>query len=148
MFSQTFHLNTPAKTQQLAQLLSKHCQLPAVFLLFGPIGIGKTQFVKFFANFLGIKSVNSPSFIKMNIYLLQQKRQLVHFDGFQLDEQSDLNQFLDYFDADYLFLEWPERISQYFAPNQTISLFWSWNQQRERVVTVKSYYKIFPDFQH
>ena len=104
VFKKTVHLSTLEETKRFAQSLLKDCQLPVVVVLFGPLGIGKTQFVKFFAYFLGIKDVNSPSFVKMNIYSVG-KQKLVHFDGYHLNKRSDLNQFFDYFDVDYLLLE-------------------------------------------
>ena len=142
IFKKVVTLHSLEQTKSLAKQLVKNCQTPVIILLFGPIGIGKTQFVKFFAHFVGISQINSPSFVKMNLYSNRQNQKLVHFDGFQLTKNSDFNQFFDYFDADYALFEWPENIQQYFASQKPITLFWKWGNHQERIVTIESYYKI------
>ncbi len=142
VFQKQIYLNDLKATKDFAQFLVSKIRVPAILLLFGPLGIGKTQFVKFFAQFLGVNGISSPSFVKMQIYWTPQNQKLVHCDGFQLKSDSDINQFLDYFDADYLLLEWPEKFVKCFDKDEVISLFWSWKDDQQRVVEIKSYYKI------
>lgn len=106
LFSKTVLLNNLQQTATLAKTLVERVKLPATILLSGPMGIGKTQFAKFFALYLGIEQINSPSFVKMNIYYTAQNQKLIHFDGFHLDKNSDIKQFCDDFaNAHYLLLE-------------------------------------------
>jgi tRNA threonylcarbamoyladenosine biosynthesis protein TsaE len=63
------------------------------YLLSGPLGSGKTQFVKFMALELGIKkTVTSPTFNIANIYLFKKNgnsQELVHVDCYRLHSTSE-----------------------------------------------------------
>ncbi len=81
-----------------------------VVALFGPLGGGKTTFVKGVAAGLKAKdAVTSPTFVLLNVY--SSKIPLYHFDFYRLEQASQLEALnLD----DYLYgngiclIEWPE----------------------------------------
>ena len=78
--------------------------------LFGPLGGGKTTFVKGVAAGLKVKdAVTSPTFVLLNVY--SGKISLYHFDFYRLEQAAQLEALnLD----DYLYgtgiclIEWPE----------------------------------------
>lgn len=123
----TFLLPNLAATAKLAEICQS-LSSPVLFCLFGNLGTGKTQFVKFFAQFLGItQPIISPSFLKMCLYHTPHtKKTLAHFDGYHLNSHSDLGIYQDYLDSDYVFIEWPEFFLSYLdvASGKIIELTW------------------------
>lgn len=78
-------------------------------LLEGQIGAGKTSLVQEIAKLLGEESkVVSPTFNKMLTY-----NDFVHIDAYQMENQ-DLNQFYDYFQDKFVFIEWAKNLNEVF----------------------------------
>lgn len=92
-----------------------------IILLDGPLGAGKTVFVKGLARALGIDpdEVTSPSFTLVNTYV--GRLPLLHIDLYRLDEGAsaahavDLEELLSNQQA-IIVIEWAHRISQYRLP--------------------------------
>jgi len=92
-----------------------------ILLLSGPLGAGKTVFVKGLAGTLGIDSaeVTSPSFTLVNLY--NGRLTLYHIDLFRLDEGAsaahavDLDELLTDERA-VIVIEWAERLGRYPLP--------------------------------
>src|SRR5215471_8095828 len=93
-----------------------------ILLLSGPLGAGKTVFVKGIANALGIdeQEVSSPSFTLVNPH--RGRLLLYHVDLFRLDQGAsaahavDLEELL----ADeraVIVIEWAERLGRYTLPS-------------------------------
>lgn len=101
--------------------------------LVGDLGAGKTTFVKYLAEALGIaKPVRSPTFIimqifdvpkqssQLNISTLQNPHNpitsLVHIDAYRMKDYPEFmaTGFLDYIGAPgtVIFIEWPDRVSE------------------------------------
>jgi len=79
-----------------------------IILLSGEIGSGKTTFVKEFAKIIGIKqNISSPTFNIMKIY-----ENLIHIDAYRI--KGDLSEFEDYFENNYVIIEWPENLNLNF----------------------------------
>ncbi|HSA06169.1 MAG TPA: tRNA (adenosine(37)-N6)-threonylcarbamoyltransferase complex ATPase subunit type 1 TsaE [Candidatus Gastranaerophilales bacterium] len=76
-------------TKKFAEILSKFISsLGILICLYGDIGSGKTTFVKYLAEFLGIKQkVTSPSFVILNEYH-SPKTSLYHFDLYRLEKEG------------------------------------------------------------
>ncbi|MBI2356016.1 MAG: tRNA (adenosine(37)-N6)-threonylcarbamoyltransferase complex ATPase subunit type 1 TsaE [Candidatus Doudnabacteria bacterium] len=72
-----------------ARLAKKYAHSGAVIGLIGPLGAGKTTFVKNFARGLGVKKIKSPTFTIIDSHSAG-KRQLHHIDLYRLDKSSDL----------------------------------------------------------
>ena len=93
-----------------------------ILLLSGPLGAGKTVFVKGLAGTLGIDSaeVTSPSFTLVNLY--NGRLTLYHIDLFRLDEGAsaahavDLDELLTDERA-VIVIEWAERLGRYPLPS-------------------------------
>lgn len=76
-------------TKKLAGALSGAINLSGFLIcLYGDIGSGKTTFVKYLAEFLGIKEkVTSPSFVILNEYR-SETINLYHFDLYRLEKEG------------------------------------------------------------
>ena len=84
-----------------------------IFLLEGPLGVGKTTFVRNFLLSYGIKNVISPTFSYVHTYDLKDFS-IHHFDLYRIKSQKD---FVDLGFCEYIFneknivlIEWPEVI--------------------------------------
>jgi tRNA threonylcarbamoyladenosine biosynthesis protein TsaE len=95
-----------------------------IILLSGPLGAGKTIFVKGLASALGIdpEEVTSPSFTLVNPY--KGRLTLYHIDLFRLDEGAsaahavDLDELL-MDERAVIVIEWAERLGRYPLPSNT-----------------------------
>jgi tRNA threonylcarbamoyladenosine biosynthesis protein TsaE len=92
-----------------------------VFAFFGPMGVGKTTFIKALCNELGvIEIVTSPTFALINEYLTGSNEVIYHFDFYRIEkieEVYDLG-YEDYFySGNYCFIEWPEKVAELLPEN-------------------------------
>ena len=96
-----------------------------VFAFDGPMGAGKTTFIKKLVEEMGSTDiVNSPTFAIVNVYDVEQpyKGEVYHFDCYRL---KDIREALDFgaeeylYSGNYCFIEWPERISP-ILPDDTV----------------------------
>jgi len=117
-----FVSNSPDETLDYGQQLGSRLVGGEILLLSGPLGAGKTLFVKGICAALGIAEdeVTSPSFTLVNTY--SGSLQLYHIDLYRLDELRELASLgLDeIFDRDALVLiEWGERFPQILPEKRT-----------------------------
>lgn len=88
-----------------------------VFAFYGPMGAGKTTFIKALCEELGVSDViTSPTFSIVNEYRSDLAGELIyHFDFYRikkLDEVYDMG-YEDYFYSGALcFIEWPELVEE------------------------------------
>jgi len=96
-----------------------------VFAFDGPMGAGKTTFIKKLVAEMGsIDIVNSPTFAIVNVYDVEQpyKGEVYHFDCYRL---KDIREAIDFgaeeylYSGNYCFIEWPEKIEQ-LLPEDTV----------------------------
>jgi tRNA threonylcarbamoyladenosine biosynthesis protein TsaE len=91
--------------------LEKENRSRQVILMEGPIGAGKTTFVRGFTSFWGLDNlVSSPTFTIMNEYKNDSIR-ICHFDFYRLSglpeiEDIGMEDFIS--QCDYSLIEWPE----------------------------------------
>lgn len=112
--------NDPQETFGLGEQFGSALKGGEVVLLSGPLGAGKTLFVKGIANALGIdiNEVTSPSFTLVNVH--QGRLTLYHVDLYRLEEASaahavDLDELLSDERA-VIVIEWAERLGSYRLP--------------------------------
>ena len=103
------------QTKSLATAFAKVLKAPAIVLLTGDLGAGKTTFVKEIVSALGAKDlVTSPTFTLLNIY--EAEWPIYHFDMYRLSsaEEAQAVGFDEYFDKTRLdgicFVEWPQNV--------------------------------------
>ena len=74
----------------LADHLAKKINDKAILIgLVGPLGAGKTTFVKKFAKNFGIKKISSPTFVISHEYKMR-KNKFFHLDFYRLKDESEL----------------------------------------------------------
>ena len=87
------HSRSPEETEQLARALAGAVDdAGAIVLLSGPLGAGKTRFVKGFAAGLGIpvERVQSPTFVIAQELPTPSGRLLVHVDCYRIASEGEL----------------------------------------------------------
>jgi len=117
-----FHSTSPAETFNFGRRLGARLEGGEILLLNGPLGAGKTLFVKGVCAALGIdeEDVTSPSFTLVNPY--DGRLRLYHIDLYRLDEGAsaahavDLDELLTDEEA-VIVIEWPERMGPYPLPD-------------------------------
>lgn len=112
MAEKTFTItsSSPEETKEFAFMLGSLIKSPALILLKGELGTGKTLMVKGIAEGLGYKSeITSPTFNIIKEYFADEE--IIHMDLYRLNHSEELLEigFEDYLDRDAVILiEWPE----------------------------------------
>ena len=117
-------LNERNETLSALELL-KACAPRKVFAFDGPMGAGKTTFIKKLCEEMGTMDVvNSPTFAIVNVYDVEQpyRGEVYHFDCYRLKELRealDLGAEEYLYSGNYCFIEWPEKIKA-LLPEETV----------------------------
>lgn len=89
-----------------------------LILLHGPMGAGKTEFVKNFVGAFGVTEAASPTFALHHAY--RGRRLIDHWDLYRLQDQEDLESsgFWDQFERPefLVIVEWAERLPKDWIP--------------------------------
>ncbi len=123
----------------IASLLVKSIAGRGVISLEGPLGAGKTHFVKGVARALEIQEeVTSPTFTLLQIYGLENNR-LYHFDFYRFNEESEaLDLGLEDYFSEYLTLiEWGNKFPSLLPP-ETIRVIIEPLENGARMITWNS----------
>ena len=110
------HSPSPEATERFGAALAAAIDAAgAIVLLSGPLGAGKTRFVKGVASGLGIESsrVQSPTFVLAQELPVSDGRALVHVDCYRIAGSAELESagLLDWLAPGALVVaEWPERV--------------------------------------
>lgn len=65
-----------------------------MFALYGPMGVGKTTFVKAVAACLGVEDdVTSPTFAIVNEYITADEKRVYHFDFYRVKNTTEAMDF-------------------------------------------------------
>ena len=103
---------------KIANEILKHDRSKKI-ALFGDLGSGKTTFIKELCKSIGINTiVSSPTFTILNEYHAD-SIVIFHFDFYRIKEPKEIYElgFEEYFYSDnYVFIEWPENISDLLPP--------------------------------
>jgi tRNA threonylcarbamoyladenosine biosynthesis protein TsaE len=102
-----------AKLPEFCEKLKSKFSQKQLVLLNGPLGVGKTQFVKSMVSTMGGELPDSPTFSIINHYPCPNKT-IYHVDLYRLESEADVEStgFWDLFREDeaLIFVEWAERI--------------------------------------
>jgi tRNA threonylcarbamoyladenosine biosynthesis protein TsaE len=138
-----FTSNSSDETQEIGSSVGQHLRGGEVLLLSGPLGAGKTMFVKGLARGLEIdpEEVTSPSFTLVNPY--EGRLRLYHIDLYRLDNGPsaayavDLDELLSDEEA-VIVIEWAERMGSYKLPANVwqISILGDGDAPREIRITL------------
>jgi tRNA threonylcarbamoyladenosine biosynthesis protein TsaE len=114
---------TESSLLQAAEQLLEAYPGPRVFAFYGPMGAGKTTFIKKICSLLGVSDpVLSPSFSIINEYRTTPEKSVFHFDFYRIKKTEEVYDigYEDYFySGQYCFIEWPELIEK-LLPGTTI----------------------------
>lgn len=114
---------SPEETESAAEQLGRRLGRGDLLLLAGPMGAGKTTFVRGLARGLGTGGdVMSPTFQLVRVY--PGRVQLAHADLFRLAEAGELADlgFDELLDQGVLVIEWGDRLSPGLAEAVTIRI--------------------------
>ena len=116
-----FRSSSPAETFNYGHQLGGRLEGGEILLLSGPLGAGKTLFVKGICSALGIdeEDVTSPSFTLVNPHT--GRLRLYHIDLYRLDQGAGAAHAVDLDDLlideqAVIVIEWPERMGPYPLP--------------------------------
>jgi len=117
-----FVTRSAEETFDLAYRIGEAINEPAVFLLQGDLGVGKTVFAKGVGAGLDIDpaEVNSPTFTIVNRH--EGRMRLYHLDLYRIEGEADevyslgLDEMLSDDDV-VVVVEWPERLGAFAIPN-------------------------------
>ncbi len=130
------------ETRELAHKFAKLVEKDGCFInLFGEIGAGKTAFVKFVAEAIGIKEkVTSPSFVILNEYH-SASIPVYHFDLYRLENtgiSTITEELREYSEGRKItFVEWAE-FSQGELPFERVEINVTYDDDDNRLYTFKS----------
>ncbi len=127
-----------AATAVFASELAASFEPGSVIALTGPLGAGKTTFVKAAARVLGVEEeVTSPSFIRLNVYT--GRFPVYHLDLYRVKDTTEfvtfgLDEWLD--TGGVTLIEWADRVAE-ILPAHSITVALDYDQESEgRIVTV------------
>lgn len=108
-------------------------------LFYGDMGVGKTTLIKEIAKQLGVmETLGSPTFSIVNEYKTTDSL-IYHFDFYRInniEEAYDIG-IEDYFySGQYIFIEWPEKITK-LLPLENTTIHITKNQNQSRTLTMK-----------
>lgn len=119
----------------------KSCEPHRVFAFNGPMGAGKTTFIKKLCEEMGTMDiVNSPTFAIVNVYDVEQpyRGEVYHFDCYRL---KDIREAMDFgaeeylYSGNYCFIEWPQLIDS-LLPDDTVSVHITPLENGDRQLTI------------
>ena len=112
-------------TRLLASVVSKRITDGSLILLNGEMGSGKTQFVRFLCESLGvISNVSSPSFLILNKYDTKKNLEIFHFDLYRIKDPRDLEEigFFEILESNkgIVIVEWADIYKELFSNKKNI----------------------------
>jgi len=142
LLSGHFKSLSPEETFNFGHQLGSRLKGGEILLLSGPLGAGKTIFVKGIASALGIdeEDVTSPSFTLVNPYT--GRLRLYHLDLYRLDEGASAAHAVDLEDllADeesVIVIEWAERMGGYPLPDSVWQIEIAGDGDQPRAISIQ-----------
>lgn len=122
--TERYETYSEADTAALAVTLAANAEKGQVICLYGDLGVGKTAFVRAYAEALGVlpSEVKSPTFSIVNVY--SGIMPIYHFDTYRLINADELSEtgYEDYFyDDGVCLIEWADMIEE-LLPKQVTKI--------------------------
>jgi tRNA threonylcarbamoyladenosine biosynthesis protein TsaE len=118
-------VNDPAELEKIAGEIAGLLKNSRLFIFSGPLGVGKTTFIKYFCKVLKVNDeVCSPTFNIVNEYNAENGLKIYHFDFYRINsinEVYDLGYEEYFYSGSYCFIEWPEKITP-LLPEDAVSI--------------------------
>jgi tRNA threonylcarbamoyladenosine biosynthesis protein TsaE len=103
-----------AETRQLAREVGRQWSAGDIVLLAGPLGAGKTTFVRGYLESLGhLGPVRSPTFNLVQVFATVPP--VVHLDLYRVDSPAGLD-FFELVEGRVALVEWPDRLAGWIDP--------------------------------
>ncbi len=122
----TIEINNIKDLQEAAKIFLGYFSKPEIFAFYGEMGAGKTSFIQSVCKELNVLDVvTSPTFSLVNEYKSSQHGIVYHFDFYRIQtirEVFDLGYEEYFFQDQYCFIEWPEKIEP-LLPGSTIKVY-------------------------
>lgn len=132
------------ETMQLASSLATHLRGRELITLDGPLGSGKTCFVRGLAQGLGVapSEVSSPTFVLVHEYQATGSRRLIHIDAYRMTGEAELDtigweEYLSVADS-IVVIEWPSRIARSLQDCARIEIMFEYLSEHERALTISA----------
>lgn len=120
--------------------LTEHVGHVPIWLFKGPMGAGKTTFIRALGQYLGVRdTIQSPTFSLVNEYTDRNGEPIYHFDCYRLEH---VHQALDMGMEEYLaseypcWIEWPDRIEDLW-PSSYVQLTFQFMDTNVRKLDVQ-----------
>ena len=143
--SSKINISDENKTKLIAELFSRNLVKGDILFFYGPLGVGKTTFIKFLINSLQKKNnidlteVTSPTFNLINEYQIDSVL-IKHCDLYRVNDHKELPNLgiFENINNQITLIEWPERIKSYKSPN-VIKLFFEYDDDyNKRILSVST----------
>jgi tRNA threonylcarbamoyladenosine biosynthesis protein TsaE len=135
-----FIVRSIQETEALAATLLPLLQKSKIVSLEGPLGAGKTHFVKATARALGIaEDVTSPTFTLLQSYGSGEKR-LHHSDWYRLESEAEVRGLTleDYYGEGLMLIEWGDKFPSVLPPETVRILIEPMADDTRRITVQKS----------
>ncbi|MDK2978585.1 MAG: tRNA threonylcarbamoyladenosine biosynthesis protein TsaE [Bacteroidales bacterium] len=124
----------------VAEKFLRLTQNKKVFAFFGPMGVGKTTFIKALCNELDVvEIVTSPTFALINEYQTSNGEIIYHFDFYRIKKIEEVFDFgyEDYFySGNYCFIEWPDKVAE-ILPENVVFVQMIENKDGSRTINIR-----------
>ncbi|PIS08850.1 tRNA (adenosine(37)-N6)-threonylcarbamoyltransferase complex ATPase subunit type 1 TsaE [Candidatus Beckwithbacteria bacterium CG10_big_fil_rev_8_21_14_0_10_34_10] len=136
----TFISASEKETRKIAGILKKKFKKNRLACLYGPLGSGKTTFVKGLGKALKVKDrVSSPTFLLMKEYK-GKGFNLIHLDCYKIESVKDLKSFdLEELLKDkknIVVIEWAEKVDK-ILPKNRVNIYFSYLNETKRKIIIK-----------
>ena len=116
------------------------CDDRRVFAFNGTMGAGKTTFIKQLCEAMGTEDiVNSPTFAIVNVYEVERKEEVYHFDCYRIKdirEAMDMGTEEYLYSGNYCFIEWAEMIEP-LLPDDLVTVDIEVLENGDRLLTIQ-----------
>ncbi len=114
-----------------------------LILLSGPMGVGKSEFVKSCLKLWDVQNTCSPTFSIHNVYMTSNRGEVDHIDLYRLKNEEDLNStgFWDIFEKSkgIVFIEWANRLQKGWCPKnwRIWNIYLEFQNRNKRILILK-----------